>query len=809
MGAVGDLVVRLLGDTKQLDDSIRKSEKNLRKFGESAAKIGRKLTTFVTLPILGIGAAFVKVAADAEETNSKFDAVFKKQAESVREWARAWGDATGRSTIKTIEMLASVQDLFVPLGVAREKATDLSKSVVTLATDISSFNNQPTERVLLDIQSALVGSVIPMRKYGVVLNEARVNQELLNMGIAGGNKEATAAEKALARLNIIMASTVDAQGDAVRTAGSFTNKFIALKSSVTDLAETFGTLMLPALQKIVESLTKAIRFVRDLDEEQQKLIIRIALLAAAVGPLLLIISKSITMFIALRKVVLAARTAILLMNLAMAANPGVGLALIIGGLVAAIVLLNVAIGDLNALSKKEKELDEEIIELKKALTTARKEERVEILNTLLAKAAERIATLEALKAEDELRAKMQRSMPFFNEFLADTNRKLSEAKTAYFVLQQQIRSMFEEEEEGKKLLKKTTDAIDEQKDSVVGIGQSFGEVLAPQLNMVMSIMGTELLPLLAAMSVQTTKQGEALGSTSRWIKEYTKQITKQGEALGSTLDWIEKYTKETSKQGEALRSTSDWIKKYTKQTEIEYVPSLLTATEKLMRLNGITIDYKSSVELEMEAEKKRQETLEKTIEIFKRVSDAIVSTTTAIVGSISTIWTNYYAELSQAEDDRLQELQDNLDAGLISEDEFLEGKKAIDQEKRKLVHNEAIRQRDLALFGAVITGAQAIVSGFASLPFLPVGLAMGALAAVLTGFQIAAIASTPIPALAQGGIIREPTVILAGEAGPEIIAPLDSMPMHVTVQLGSNVLFDEITQGTRDRNILIDQGAIA
>ena len=168
----------------------------------------------------------------------------------------------------------------------------------------------------------------------------------------------------------------------------------------------------------------------------------------------------------------------------------------------------------------------------------------------------------------------------------------------------------------------------------------------------------------------------------------------------------------------------------------------------------------------------------------QQVANAFVSTTVGIVGALSTIWDNYYAGL-------------------------LAGEELTDEERRKIQHDAAVGSKAIALFEAGITGAQAIVSGFASKPFLPVGLIMGALATALTGFQIAAIASTPIPALAEGGIVNQPTVALLGEAGPEIVAPLDSMPMRVTVNLGSNVLFDEITQGTRDRNILIDKGAIA
>ena len=37
--------------------------------------------------------------------------------------------------------MAGLQDTFVPLGIARDEAAELSKSLVTLAVDVASFNN--------------------------------------------------------------------------------------------------------------------------------------------------------------------------------------------------------------------------------------------------------------------------------------------------------------------------------------------------------------------------------------------------------------------------------------------------------------------------------------------------------------------------------------------------------------------------------------------------------------------------------------------------------------------------------------------
>ena len=83
----------------------------------------------------------VRTASAAEETQAKFDTVFKELAGSANHWAEDFGDSVGRATQDVQSWMAGLQDTFVPLGIARDEAAELSKSLVTLAVDVASFNN--------------------------------------------------------------------------------------------------------------------------------------------------------------------------------------------------------------------------------------------------------------------------------------------------------------------------------------------------------------------------------------------------------------------------------------------------------------------------------------------------------------------------------------------------------------------------------------------------------------------------------------------------------------------------------------------
>ena len=64
-----------------------------------------------------------------------------------------------------------------------------------------------------------------------------------------------------------------------------------LKSALQELAISFGDLMMPALREIVEKVQGLVDWLNSLDEGTKETIIQIALVVAAVGPIILIIGK--------------------------------------------------------------------------------------------------------------------------------------------------------------------------------------------------------------------------------------------------------------------------------------------------------------------------------------------------------------------------------------------------------------------------------------------------------------------------------------------------------------------------------------
>lgn len=204
-------------------------------------KIGAAIGTVLGVhAIVRFSQGMSKAASDFEETATKFHAVFKEFSADALAWADRFASSVGRAKTEILAWMARLQDTFVPLGFARDKAAQLSSQITMLGVDLASFNNMVDTDVIENLTSAITGQHIAVRKYGVVLNEASLNQALWNVGISGGVRAATNLEKVQARLTIIMSATKDAQGDAIRTAGSFENQMKFLKAAIEDVKVELG-----------------------------------------------------------------------------------------------------------------------------------------------------------------------------------------------------------------------------------------------------------------------------------------------------------------------------------------------------------------------------------------------------------------------------------------------------------------------------------------------------------------------------------------------------------------------------------------
>ena len=194
-------------------------------------------------------------AVDLGEQINKTATVFRGPgAKSIQDWSKGTATALGISQRQALESAGTLGNMLVPMGLGREKAAAMSKSFVNLSADMASFNNASPEDTLAALQSGLAGETEPLRKFGVRLTAARIEQQAMSMGLKKGKGPLTDQARALATQAIILKDTKDAQGDFSKTSDSLANKQRILKAQYENATAVLGSKLIPVISLLVNNL---------------------------------------------------------------------------------------------------------------------------------------------------------------------------------------------------------------------------------------------------------------------------------------------------------------------------------------------------------------------------------------------------------------------------------------------------------------------------------------------------------------------------------------------------------------------------
>ena len=199
----------------------------------------------------------VMAASNLSESIAKSNTVFGKNAQAIQDWSQTTASALGVSRQAALEAAGTYGNLFRAFGINESESAKMSTALVTLAADLASFNNVPIEDALLALRSGLSGETEPLKRFGIALNEARLKEEALRLGLikttSGTLPQAIKTQAAYA---LIMKDSALAQGDVARTAGGLANQLKFLKAGLDDAKAGFGEALLPIVLNVVTALNK-------------------------------------------------------------------------------------------------------------------------------------------------------------------------------------------------------------------------------------------------------------------------------------------------------------------------------------------------------------------------------------------------------------------------------------------------------------------------------------------------------------------------------------------------------------------------
>ena len=216
---------------------------------------------------LGIGGLFSltfatvgkKIGDSITEMNSYIENVnlfsvsMGKYADEAMSYAEKVQDAMGIDMSEFIRNQGIFMNMASGFGVAEDKAYKMSKGLTELAYDISSFYNVDVDTAFQRLQSGIAGEIEPVRRWGIALDQASMQEWMLKKGIDAKVNSLNQADKAMIRYNMMVEAMAGngAIGDFARTLITPANAIRILQQQITQLSRAIGSLFIPILIKVI------------------------------------------------------------------------------------------------------------------------------------------------------------------------------------------------------------------------------------------------------------------------------------------------------------------------------------------------------------------------------------------------------------------------------------------------------------------------------------------------------------------------------------------------------------------------------
>jgi hypothetical protein len=273
------LTLKTYLESSQFVKGAAKIKKSLSGISSVASKFGATLSTVMAVQTVK---AMVTMAGEAEKTDLRFKRVFGSMSSEVTMFSSSLSTDLGRVKSDIESGMVSFQAFFQGLGFGGQEAIKMSSSMQALSLDLASFFQLQDGNAQKRFLAALAGSPEVLDQFGINLKEARLEQELLNMGITTTVQKTDEMTKTHARLSVIMkAMTANGiVGDARRTMFTYANTLTRAEGSLKELAISIGDKFIPFAKEMLEVVISVSNGINKLfgggtklsklNEEQQK-----------------------------------------------------------------------------------------------------------------------------------------------------------------------------------------------------------------------------------------------------------------------------------------------------------------------------------------------------------------------------------------------------------------------------------------------------------------------------------------------------------------------------------------------------------
>lgn len=217
--------------------------------------IGPAIFATLSVAVTNFAKDAVKSASNLQAEFEGVNQVFGEGAKAVQSYAKQAASLAGITETEALSAAKNMGVFAKSAGLAGSEAAKFSINMVQLAGDLGSFNDVPTAEALSAIQSGLLGQAEPLRRFGVLLDDATLRNRALEMGLISTTKEAlTPQQKVLASYSEILKQTSIQQGDFVKYQDTFGNAIKSVTARLDEITANIGEALIPALEEVVPKI---------------------------------------------------------------------------------------------------------------------------------------------------------------------------------------------------------------------------------------------------------------------------------------------------------------------------------------------------------------------------------------------------------------------------------------------------------------------------------------------------------------------------------------------------------------------------
>lgn len=297
MAKLNDLIVTIGAQTRQFDKALGASMKKMQNFGRSTKELGSSMSRALTMPIAALGAAAIKSAADLEAMEVSFISL-TGGAKQAADMMRNLNQFAAKTPFQ-IEGIAKSARMLLAAGSDVSEVNDQ----LQFLGDIAATSQQPIDEIAAIFAKVNAKGKVELENLNQLAERGIGIFEALSEATGLPASELGAGAVSVEQFNAVLKAMTEeggkSHGAMLALSQTASGKFSTALDNLKQAGAALVKSLMPVLKDMLDKFTGIMQALTNLSPEAKRFMLIAAGIAAALGPLLMIMPAVIQGFMML------------------------------------------------------------------------------------------------------------------------------------------------------------------------------------------------------------------------------------------------------------------------------------------------------------------------------------------------------------------------------------------------------------------------------------------------------------------------------------------------------------------------------